>query len=509
MPTVAGMERATSWQSARVLGAVLMAALLTGCMTQVEPDEEPVETNSEALVHTGVPLYDGEVALTKWDGTRHDLFVIARDQQVWHGWANSPSRVEGWERLTGPAVRGRPAAVAWKNGRIDVVAIDAGGTLWHQWYNGGWGSWEALGSGFIGSPTLASWSENRLDIFARRADGYVYHRFFGTSGWGSTWWSIGGPVASDPAAVSWGPDRIDLVATDSASNVWHTYYWGGWRGWFSLPGMAVDGNLAIASRGGNQLEIYGRVRDGTDRIFTNIYSTEVAWSGWLPTSLPAATSSGPGAVARDGCDQVVTRRSDGTSLDWNTNCTKGCGMGEGQKCCATWWCADRLTCGRASDGEQRCGACGANGQACCPTVLGGWCESGTGCIGSSCRPCGQLGQTCCPNAWGGFCSQGVCAGGACVASMPSPPVPSCGGQGQSCCNGMCNTGLACSGGVCSPCGGSGQACCPGSTCGSNLRCGGFQTCSSCGTVGAWCCPGTEGPYCNNGLTCHTAEDECY
>lgn len=81
-----------------------------------------------------------------------------------------------------------------------------------------------------------------------------------------------------------------------------------------------------------------------------------------------------------------------------------------------------------------------------------------------------------------------------TCNLPTPVHPSCGGNGQSCCNGSsCNSGLSCQGGACetppvSRCGGQGQTCCSGSKCDSAFTCQG-GTCELPCNVACYVNPG--------------------
>ena len=82
---------------------------------------------------------------------------------------------------------------------------------------------------------------------------------------------------------------------------------------------------------------------------------------------------------------------------------------------------------------------------------------------------------------------------------------SCGISGQVCCGGStCNSGYACTSGVCAPCGASAQICCAGSTCNSYLTCS-SGTCV-CGGSGQPCCSGIT---CNGGYACNASTIACY
>lgn len=198
-----------------------------------------------------------------------------------------------------------------------------------------------------------------------------------------------------------------------------------------------------------------------------------------------------------------------------------CGVVGGQ-CCSSWAnggfgppihveiCYGNATC--SSHGvcvaAPPAPACGTLGNQCCPDPDSAdtsydycsdpkaVCFPWLGTHGT-CEACGASGQAPCPSSG---CNSGTVArSGVCVA---------CGGPGQACCSNGCTGGNVCSAAnhyTCSACGIEGQAPCAGNVCTGNLHPnfqGGQVVCTAqCGnTQGSPCTQGTEGCDSNGVLT---------
>ena len=164
-------------------------------------------------------------------------------------------------------------------------------------------------------------------------------------------------------------------------------------------------------------------------------------------------------------------------------------------------CSNGMCTGMCKPGTKRCSSTGSAVQTCSDdgsiwneTMVCGTCRS---CSASACTPDNTVG--CGP---GNQCVDGICK-------------PTCGGNGQDCCNGTtCNQGFACKGTRCAACGGYLQQCCHVNTCTDpKTVCappsGGYiltpqqahddsAVCSSCGSQSEFCCLGFA---CGTGFYC--------
>ena len=182
-------------------------------------------------------------------------------------------------------------------------------------------------------------------------------------------------------------------------------------------------------------------------------------------------------------------------------------------CCVGRQCGVDPACGLSCGGctastpscnaSGKCVACGMTNQVCCAT--GTPCQTPATCNGGLCTAGG------CTGAQGTPCCQGNCQTG--LACDPTTTCQPCGNSGQLC----CPTQTACSGvtltcnaatGHCVPCGGHGQTCCAGGACNAptmDVCVAPSNTCDTCGGQGYRCCAGSVcdfGLRCNNG-TCQT------
>jgi hypothetical protein len=203
------------------------------------------------------------------------------------------------------------------------------------------------------------------------------------------------------------------------------------------------------------------------------------------------------------------------------------------------------TCGRlglpccSPSPACRDGSCCVGGNCSVPSGAPIPATSGMICQGGAQVICGDLNQPCCPEngcptggcCYGGYCrvTAVACGGGACVQmTTVSATCGTCGGDGQTCCDGTMDTsgkpsnfcvanGDVCNTtGMCTACGGSNQPCCAGNLCtagccdhsgGNNLgmcvsHCGGTNACVNSACT---CTMGT--PNCSKG-TCGGLGQEC-
>ena len=218
-----------------------------------------------------------------------------------------------------------------------------------------------------------------------------------------------------------------------------------------------------------------------------------------------------------GCDSAA--RACITCVPKTEDCTNGqdddC---DGKIDCADSSCSNGTTCG--TDKVCNNGACqGCKTGVACPSDVCKVTECSTGvqqCVASSSTNGAKCSATTC-NV--GVKKTYACSGGSCAETRTAcdgacnsqgTDCQPCGGQGEECCQGKCNSGLGCLDSVCKPCGLSSQPCCPVNSCNQGLVCtddDGYirngmpihdpkARCVTCGS--GVCCPGYA---CNPGLSC--------
>ena len=108
-----------------------------------------------------------------------------------------------WESLGG-LLSVLPAAVSWGPNRLDVFVIGRDNALWHRSNDGtNWAAWESLGGLHTSPPAAVTSGANRIDVFVKAADNSIRHRTYDGSNW-APWESLGGTMISAAAAVTWG-----------------------------------------------------------------------------------------------------------------------------------------------------------------------------------------------------------------------------------------------------------------------------------------------------------------
>jgi hypothetical protein len=234
------------------------------------------------------------------------------------------------------------------------------------------------------------------------------------------------------------------------------------------------------SNGSRARAVTACVKDHISNGFADVINNCKGARSPVATVSTACGSNGLICCGTDGCDAGL-----GCGLD---NRCEACGA-NGQPGCQDI-ATQKIVCndGLSFTQDQTCGTCGGNRQAAC---FQGYCSTGYAVAypgGGKCQPCGARNQPACQQPGGQpSCNSGLkpndtytCVSGNPPAPPAKPPVtppappPRCGEANTLCCNGNCNAGLWCTSGICSPnppgpCDYVGEPCCfDGST--SNLSC---------------------------------------
>ena len=104
-------------------------------------------------------------AITYWNTSRYDIFILGVDNSIWHKSSNYDQFSE-WE-LLGGKFTSSPAVAVLNNSRIDIFVKGMEFALWHKWWNGVvWSVWEKI-KGSISNTPNALWIDGKLKVFAK------------------------------------------------------------------------------------------------------------------------------------------------------------------------------------------------------------------------------------------------------------------------------------------------------------------------------------------------------
>ena len=155
--------------------------------------------------------------------------------------------------------------------------------------------------------------ENRIDLFGRGRDDVLWHRVW--DGRWRVWRSLGtlpgtgvGSRPSDPVIVARSAGRLDLVVRGTDRVVWHRYYDQGWSDWLRVEGdLELEGNLAIALRGPDQIDVFA-LRIADLEVMQRHYNG-TNWTAWEATGISSSRSPAAASWAADRLDLLLGRRA--------------------------------------------------------------------------------------------------------------------------------------------------------------------------------------------------------
>jgi hypothetical protein len=292
---------------------LLALAPLSACSTEVGDASEDVSTAAEAVTYkmawSGNLDFknDGSAVVSSGPG-RLELFTLDGGKVFLRGY----SHAGGWRNkvdLGKPNGKTGTSLAAVKNGtghRIDLFAV-GDNKIWHRFKNGAgdsdWSAWfQILNHPTVhstGGIAVTSWGPGRLDLFWLTNVGGprdIGHAWAINDQWAGT--EVGNAssapylrpleVASDGlTAVSWGPNRIDLFFPTGLLHVGHHWYDNGWNantrevfnawGVDAPAGPLWPGQVVVASKGVNQLEVFVRAVRSDDVVDIYRASFNGAW----------------------------------------------------------------------------------------------------------------------------------------------------------------------------------------------------------------------------------------
>lgn len=245
----------------------------------------------------------GDVGIGNNQDGRIEVFAVGSDGELYHLWQVAPnSGWTGWSTLGSPPSGipvGGPCVGSNADGRLEVFLMARDGQIWHLWQvapNSGWSTWASLGgpSAAIvnGAPFLGRNADGRLEIFVTGDDGNIYHvwQMAPNSGW-SAWSPIAAqltvPLLGLGQVVSNQNGALQVLTTGADGALWtisQTAPNNGWSAWRFLDGAPPGNALNLDQTPSARVQTTGDLTvfvvgaDGALWILTQT-SPEGPWGG--------------------------------------------------------------------------------------------------------------------------------------------------------------------------------------------------------------------------------------
>ncbi len=165
-----------------------------------------------------------------WSPGRVDLFVVGKDNALWHNWwefgANS-NQWGGWENLGGYLKTGTLSVVSQAKGKLDIFGIGGDDAMYVKRFDNGWQDWKLLGGKFLasGGSSAVSQTDGTLNVFGVGLDKGLYHLSYFNNEWSrSSWESLGGKVDGRPSAVSLGLGHVSVLIKGGDGGLYENRY---------------------------------------------------------------------------------------------------------------------------------------------------------------------------------------------------------------------------------------------------------------------------------------------
>jgi hypothetical protein len=187
----------------------------------------------------GVAIGDPRVSINA-DG-RLEVFLVAKDQKIWHIWQTAPSGGwSAWASLGGPAAaiaNGAPFVGINADGRMEVFVTGSDGNIYHIYQtapSNGWSAWSLLlahpaGVSLFGLGAISNNQNGAFQLFTIGSDGALWTlpQTAPSNGWG-VWSSLGGAPAGKqlngdqaPAPGLNADGVLAAFVLGQDGNVWH------------------------------------------------------------------------------------------------------------------------------------------------------------------------------------------------------------------------------------------------------------------------------------------------
>lgn len=220
-----------------------------------------------------------DIAALELPDGRYELFIVDRDDSLWHSW-QQPDSLEWneWQQLDNATKR--VSVVRGADGRVELFTLGSEGLVWHrgrgaeaeQTAFGEWFKYEAFGSRL--AATAADGGGFELAVIGE--DGAILVQHFGADGQPEGEQQNLGGESYDVALASLPGGGYSLVAVGTVEDLWERRYLSaeeGWLDWESLE-LSADRVALIDTDAG--LDLYA-ISHGTI-VSSQLTAADAAWS---------------------------------------------------------------------------------------------------------------------------------------------------------------------------------------------------------------------------------------
>jgi hypothetical protein len=212
---------------------------------------------------------------------RQEVFALAGDGNIWQIWQTAPNN--GWSnwRNLGQPVAGirtsdRISVASNRDSRQELFVMGRDDALWHTWQiapNNGWHDWASLGKPadrHLTQPVAATNADGHLEVFAP-GDGAFCNRWQlapNANQWRTEGWNEKPPPRVTPpvgltrleVALNF-EDRLEVIGFGDDGALWHAWQQApAWSEWHSLgsPPVGIDAadTLSIGTNHDGRLEVF-------------------------------------------------------------------------------------------------------------------------------------------------------------------------------------------------------------------------------------------------------------
>jgi hypothetical protein len=231
-------------------------------------------------------LTDRFIVGTNQDG-RQEVFAVGSDGNIWQIWQTAPNGGWSvWRKLGKPPaeIRSSDRITVGRNAdlRQELFVMGRDDALWHIWQvapNAGWSDWESLGKPEhrdLSEPLVLKNADGHLEVFAP-GNGAFCNRWqeAPNSGvWRHEGWNEK-PKPRPTVGLTWleaalnFQDRLEVIAFGDDGALWHAWQIDvkpNWSGWESLgsppPKIRPADRLTIGTNQDRRLEVFVMGQDG-------------------------------------------------------------------------------------------------------------------------------------------------------------------------------------------------------------------------------------------------------
>ena len=223
----------------------------------------------------------GGVCVGNEKNGRLEVFGVGSDDHLHHIAQTAPNGAWGhWKSLGAPApgiAIGDPRVINNADGRLEVFLLAKDNHVWHIWEtapNGGWSGWSSLGTPPAqisnGAPFVGRNADGRIEVFATGTNGSIYDIWQtapnnGWSGWAELQPAMAVQFSGLGAVTNNQDGRFQLCFIGSDGALWTKAQSAPSNGWSAA--RFLDGAPPGSALNGDQIPATGRNADGRLAVF--------------------------------------------------------------------------------------------------------------------------------------------------------------------------------------------------------------------------------------------------